>query len=122
MKASRLMWAYAVEATELGVAMKEKQQSLAAAILIANLALGANALFAQNLPGPNAPKPTLELLEEREPAIWQVAQAVPGPEPLPGQRGTIPERMPSPDSGSQQDGDLLRGHQEGTGSFEGERI
>jgi hypothetical protein len=65
------------------VAMKDKQHSLAAAILSANLTLGANTLFAQNLPGPNVPKPRLELLQETEPAIWRAAQAVPGPEPLP---------------------------------------
>lgn len=83
--------------------MKEKQHSLAAAIITANLALGSNVLFAQNLPGPNAPKPRVELLQKHSPTIWQVAQALPGQEPLPGQRGTIPERMPSPDSGSQQE-------------------
>jgi peptidoglycan hydrolase-like protein with peptidoglycan-binding domain len=83
--------------------MKEKQHSLAAAILAANLALGANALLAQSLPGPNSPKPRLKLLQETPPAVWQAAQALPGQEPLPGQRGTIPERMPSPDSGSQQE-------------------
>ena len=83
--------------------MKDKQRSLAAAIITANLAIGASAVFGQSLPGPDGLKPRLELLQETEPAIWQAAQAVPGPEPLPGQRGTIPERVPSPDSGSQHE-------------------
>jgi peptidoglycan hydrolase-like protein with peptidoglycan-binding domain len=79
--------------------MKEKQHSLAAAIIAASLALGANALFAQTLPT----KPRLEVLQETLPTTSQAAQAVPRPEPLPGQRGTIPERVPSPDAGSQQE-------------------
>ena len=83
--------------------MREKKHCLAAAIIAANLALGVNALFAQDLPGPNAPNPRVELLQKHRPRIWQVAQPLPGQEPLPGQRGTIPERMPSPDSGSQQE-------------------
>jgi peptidoglycan hydrolase-like protein with peptidoglycan-binding domain len=82
--------------------MREKQHRVAAAIITANLALGANALFAQSLPGRVA-QPRLQLLQETQPTTWQAAQAAPGPEPLPGQRGTIPERMPSPDSGSQQE-------------------
>jgi hypothetical protein len=84
--------------------MKEKQRSLAAAIITANLAMGASAVFAQTLPGSSSEKFRLELLKQTQPTTpWQVAQALPGPEPLPGQRGTIPERMPSPDSGSQQE-------------------
>ena len=83
--------------------MKQKQRSLAAAIITANLALGASAVFSQSLHGPSGQELRLELLKQRQPTIWQVAQALPGPEPLPGQRGTIPERMPSPDSGSQQE-------------------
>jgi peptidoglycan hydrolase-like protein with peptidoglycan-binding domain len=85
------------------MAMKEKQHSLAAAIT-AGLTLGANALFAQSLPGPNGPKPRLELLEQTQPTTpWQVTQALPEPEQLAGQRGTIPERVPSPESGSQKE-------------------
>lgn len=97
------MWAYAVKATELGVAMKEKQRSLAAAIITANLAVGASAVFGQSLPGPDGSKTRLHLLQEAPATTSQAAQAVPGPEPLPGQRGTIPERMPSPDSSIQQE-------------------
>jgi peptidoglycan hydrolase-like protein with peptidoglycan-binding domain len=82
--------------------MKEKQHSLAAATIVANLALGADTVFAQTLPGPNGPKPRLQLLQETQPTTWQAAQAVPGPEALPGQRGTIPERVPSPDTSSQK--------------------
>jgi carboxyl-terminal processing protease len=84
--------------------MKNKQHSLAAAIIATNLAMGANALFAQCLPGASGAKLRLELQQQTQPTTpWQVAQALPGPGPLPGQRGTIPERVPSPDSGSQQD-------------------
>lgn len=88
----------------MGIAMKEKQHSLAAAIITANLAMGASAVFAQSLSGPSGEKFRLELLKQTQPTTpWQVAQALPGPEPVPGQRGTIPERMPSPDSGSQKE-------------------
>jgi peptidoglycan hydrolase-like protein with peptidoglycan-binding domain len=83
--------------------MKEKQHRLAAVIITANLALCADALFAQRFPGASGPNPRLELLQETLPTTSQAAQAVPGPEPLPGQRGTIPERMPSPNDSSQQE-------------------
>ena|SRR5688572_11723725 len=84
--------------------MKDKQHRLAAAIITANLAVGASAGFAQIVPGPSGERLRLELLKQTQPMTpSQVAQAVPGPEPLPGQRGTIPERMPSPNSGSQQE-------------------
>ena len=83
--------------------MKEKQHSLAAAIITANLAIGASAVFGQSSPAPDGLKSRLQLLQETQPTTWQAAQAVPGREPLPGQRGTIPERVPSPDSSSQQE-------------------
>ena len=83
--------------------MNEKQRSLAAAIITANLAMGASAVFGQSLPGPNGPKPRLQLLQETQPTTWQAAQAAPGPEPIPGQRGTIPERVPSPGSSRQEE-------------------
>jgi peptidoglycan hydrolase-like protein with peptidoglycan-binding domain len=83
--------------------MKDKQHRLAAAIIAANLAVGASAGFAQILPGPSGEKFRLERLQQTKPTTQsQVAQGLPGPGPLAGQRGTIPERMPSPDSGSQQ--------------------
>ena len=66
--------------------MKDKQRSLAAAIITANLAMGASAVFAQSLPGPSGEKLKLEVLKQTQPTTqWQVAQALPGPEPLPGQ-------------------------------------
>ena len=82
--------------------MNEKQRSLAAAIITANLAIGASAVFGQGLPGPNGPKPRLQL-QETQPTTWQAAQAAPGPEPLHGQRGAIPERPPTPGSSHQQE-------------------
>jgi hypothetical protein len=83
--------------------MKDKQHSLAAAIITANLVIGASAVFGQSSPAPDGLKSRLQLLHETQPTTWQAAQAVPGREPLPGQRGTIPERVPSPDSSSQQE-------------------
>ena len=83
--------------------MKQKQHSLTAVFFSATLALGANAVFAQSLPGPNAPKPRPELPQQTAPEMPK--QPVPGlPErkPLTGQRGTIPERMQSPEGGSPQ--------------------
>ena len=82
--------------------MKEKQRSLAAAIITANLAMGASAVFGQSLRGPNGPKPRLQLLQETQPTTWEAVQGAPGPEPLHGERGTIPERVPSPGSSHQQ--------------------
>jgi hypothetical protein len=84
--------------------MQQKQRSLTAVFFSATLALGANALFAQSLPGPNVPKPRPELPQQTPPEMPR--QPVPGlPErkPLPRQRGTIPERMQSPEAGSQQE-------------------
>jgi hypothetical protein len=86
------------------VTMKKKQHGLTAVIITANLALWADALFAQTLSDPSGSRARLELVQQSQPAIkWQAAQALPGPEPLPGQRGTIPERLAPPDAGSQQD-------------------
>jgi hypothetical protein len=66
--------------------MKEKQHSLAAAIITANLAMVASAVFAQSLPGPSGEKFRLELLKQTQPTTpSQVAQALPGPESVPGQ-------------------------------------
>jgi hypothetical protein len=64
--------------TEKGVAMKDKQCSLAAAIITANLAMGASAVFAQSFLGPSGEKLRLELLKQTQPTIWQAAQAMPG--------------------------------------------
>ena len=76
--------------------MKQKQHSLTAVFLFRRFALGADALSAQSLPGPNILKqPELAQQSPRE-MPRQPVPRLPDGKPLPGQRGTIPERMPSP--------------------------
>jgi Putative peptidoglycan binding domain len=92
------------QAVKQGGAMKQKQQHSLAVFFTINLTLAANALFAQNLPGPSVPKPQREMPQPTQPATpVQPAPGLPGPDPLPGQRGTIPEQMQSPDTRSQQE-------------------
>jgi Putative peptidoglycan binding domain len=81
--------------------MKQKQHSLTAAFFYATLALGADALSAESLPGPNIPKQP-ELPQQRPPEMPR-QPGLPEGKPLPGQRGTIPERVPSPHAASQQE-------------------
>ena len=73
-------------------------------LLSASLVLGANGLFGQTLPGPNVPTPKRDLPQPTEPVIpGKPAPGSPGSQPIPGQRGTIPEQMEPPDAGSQQE-------------------
>jgi hypothetical protein len=51
-----------------GETMKDKRHDLTALFFIANLALGAKALFAQSLPGPSVPKSRLQLVQQTKPA------------------------------------------------------
>lgn len=84
--------------------MKRKKQILTAVFLFGSVGVGANALFAQGIPGPTVPRPVPDLPQQIQPTIpGQPAPGLPQTEPLPGQRGTIPERMPPPDAGSQQE-------------------
>ena len=60
-------------------------------LLSASLALGANGLFGQTLPGPNVPTPKRDLPQPTEPNIpGKPAPGSPGSQTIPGQRGTIP--------------------------------
>ena len=83
--------------------MKQRKQTLTALLVAGSIGVGANALFAQNLPGPNVPKSGPDLPRPTQPTIpGQPSPGFPQTEPLPGQRGTIPERMEAPpDAGSQ---------------------
>ena len=84
--------------------MKRKNQILMAVILSGSVGVGVNGVFAQALPGPSVPKPVPEIPQQTQPTIpGQPAPGIPPTEPLPGQRGTIPERMQPPDAGSQRD-------------------
>ena len=84
--------------------MKRRKQTFTALFVAGSIGVGANALFAQSLPGPNVPRPGPDLPKQTQPTIpGQPAPGFPQTEPLPGQRGTIPERMEPPDAGSQQE-------------------
>jgi len=84
--------------------MKRKRHILTAVFVAGGVSVaGANGLFAQGLPGPAVPKPVPEIPQQTQPTIpGQPAPGLPPTEPLPGQRGTIPERMQPPDAGSSQ--------------------
>jgi hypothetical protein len=84
--------------------MKPRKGILTAVILSGSVGVGVNGVFAQALPGPSVPKPVPEIPQQTQPTIpGQPAPGLPPTEPLPGQRGTIPERMQPPDAGSQRD-------------------
>lgn len=81
--------------------MKRNRQILTAVFLSGSVGVGANVLFAQGIPGPTVPRPVPEMPQQTQPTIpGQPAPGLPPTEPLPGQRGTIPERMQPPDAGS----------------------
>lgn len=84
--------------------MNPKKKILTAVIISSSVGVGSNSLFAQALPGPSVPKPVPEIPQQTQPTIpGQPAPGLPPTEPLPGQRGTIPERMEAPDAGSQRE-------------------
>ena len=79
--------------------MKRKKQILTAVILSGSVGLGASSLFAQGTPGsgsgPTGPQP-----RPTQPTIpGQPAPGLPQTEPMPGQPGTIPERVERPSAG-----------------------
>ena len=78
--------------------MKRKNQILTVFFLSGTVALGADSLFAQVIPGPAVPGPGRDL-----PPPTQPAPGVPQGEPLPGQPGTIPERIQPPGAASPQE-------------------
>jgi hypothetical protein len=89
--------------------MKKRNEILTAALLSASVGLGAQSLFAQSSPGSGSSMPggqersgpTSPSGPDTSPTIpGQPAPGVPPTGPIPGQRGTIPEKM-GPDAGSQ---------------------
>jgi hypothetical protein len=80
--------------------MKRKKQILTAFILSSSVGLGANSLFAQGAPGSGQPGPTVPQPRQTQPTI--PGQPAPGQtDPMPGQPGTIPEKVQRPDTGNQ---------------------
>src|ERR671919_549090 len=100
--------------------MKRKKQILTAVVLSGSVGLTAQATLAQSGPGgtgapggrPSAPGQTGPTVPQPEPGVprqtqptipGQTAPGIPGEsDPLPGQRGTIPERVERPSAGTQQ--------------------
>ena len=81
--------------------MKRKKQILTAFILSGSVGLGANSLFAQGGPGSGQPGPTVPQPRQTQPTI--PGQPAPGQtDPMPGQPGTIPERVERPGAGNQE--------------------
>jgi hypothetical protein len=79
--------------------MKRKKQVLTAFILSGSVGLGANSLFAQGAPGSGQPGPTVPQPRQTQPTI--PGQPAPGQvEPMPGQPGTIPEKVDRPRAGN----------------------
>ena len=86
--------------------MNGRRKVLTAAILSASVGLGAPAIFAQNAPsgGPSAPGNPGQTVPQPGPRTQptipgQPAPGLPQTDPLPGQPGTIPERVEQPRSG-----------------------
>src|SRR5688572_12601041 len=101
--------------------MKRKKQILTAVILSGSVGLGTHSILAQSGPGgsapggpsgpsvpgqtgPTAPQPGPGSPRQTQPTIpGQTAPSAPGqPDPMPGQPGTIPERVERPSAGTQQ--------------------
>ncbi len=91
--------------------MKRRNRTLTAVIVAGSLGLGAQVVFAQNVPGGAAsgpttpgPGPTPTMPRTIQPTIpGQSAPGLPGQtEPIPGQPGTIPERMQQPPAPNSQ--------------------
>jgi hypothetical protein len=78
--------------------MKRKKQILTAVILSGSVGLAAQSVFAQGAPGSAQPGPAPQP-RQTQPTI--PGQPAPGPrtEPMPGQSGTIPERVERPGIG-----------------------
>jgi len=92
--------------------MKQRQKVLTATLLSASMGLGAQSMFAQSSPGgtsmpggPTQPGPAVPQPGPRtQPTIpGQPAPGLPQTDPIPGQPGTIPERMEHPGAGMERD-------------------
>lgn len=86
--------------------MNGRRKVLTAALLSASVGLGAQSIFAQNTPsgGPAAPGNPGQTIPQPGPRTQptipgQPAPGLPQTDPLPGQPGTIPERVQQPRSG-----------------------
>jgi len=81
--------------------MERKKQILTAVILSGSVGLGAQSILAQGAPGGERPGPSTP--RQTQPTIpGQPAPGVPGQtDPMPGQPGTVPERVQRPDAGDQ---------------------
>jgi hypothetical protein len=86
--------------------MKGRRKVLTAALLSASVGLGAQSIFAQNAPSgsPSAPGNPGQTIPQPGPRTQptipgQPAPGLPQTDPLPGQPGTIPERVQQPRSG-----------------------
>ena len=82
--------------------MKRKKQMLTAIVLSSSVGLGAQSILAQNTPGGSQTGPTGPQPRQTQPTIpGQRPSGVPQTDPMPGQPGTIPERVERPDAGKQ---------------------
>ena len=80
--------------------MKRKKQILSAVILSGSVGLGVNSLFAQGAPGSGQPGPTPQPRQTQPTIPGQPGgPGLPQTEPMPGQPGTIPERVERPSAG-----------------------
>ena len=70
----------------------------AAMFLLGSVGFGAHTLFAQGIPAPNVPETAPRILSQIQSAPEQSRPDVPQLGPLPGQPGTIPERIQPPDA------------------------
>jgi hypothetical protein len=94
--------------------MKSKKIIVTALLLSGSVGLGGQSLLAQSAPGggigpsnpgqtgPTVPQPGPGVPRETQPTIpGQPAPGFPQGQPIPGQRGTIPERVERPKTGGQ---------------------
>ena len=80
--------------------MKRKKQILSAVILSGSVGLGVNSLFAQGAPGSGQPGPSSQPRQTQPTIPGQPGgPGLPQTEPMPGQPGTIPERVERPSAG-----------------------
>ena len=79
--------------------MKRKKQILTAVILSGSVGLAAQSVFAQGAPGSGQPGPTPQPRQTQPTIPGQQAPGLPQTEPMPGQPGTIPERVERPSAG-----------------------
>jgi Putative peptidoglycan binding domain len=93
--------------------MNRKKEIVTAVLLSGSIGIGAQSLFAQGMPGggpsgpstpgqttgPTVPQPEPTIPQQTQPTIpGQPAPGLPQTAPMPGQPGTIPERMQPPQS------------------------